>query len=289
MKLILSRKGFDSQYGGIPSPILPDGRLVSFPIPYEEPHHNYNNIYCDGVALAEYLESLSKGKISGEMSCHLDPDLSEFTTNRQVGWRPVYGQVDVSQSHLSNEGVGVGDVFLFFGWFRQTEFVSGKLRYCPKAPDLHVIFGWLEIGEVVRPSKEYLSCNQWLCQHPHCCGDGYSDNNTLYIAKQCSSFLDSCESRFGGGVFPHFNQSLQLTKDGQSRSVWKLPLCFDFDDTTKGLSYHRDRSLWTNCGDHLELRSRGKGQEFVLSTECSSSVSEWVKGLLLGNLTSRCI
>ena len=33
MKVILSRKGFDSSYGGIPSPILPDGRLVSFPIP----------------------------------------------------------------------------------------------------------------------------------------------------------------------------------------------------------------------------------------------------------------
>lgn len=33
MKIILSRKGFDSSYGGYPSPILPDGSLLSIPIP----------------------------------------------------------------------------------------------------------------------------------------------------------------------------------------------------------------------------------------------------------------
>ncbi|MGC9779576.1 MAG: hypothetical protein HZR80_10075 [Candidatus Heimdallarchaeota archaeon] len=33
MKVILSRKGFDSSYGGHPSPILPDGTLISLPIP----------------------------------------------------------------------------------------------------------------------------------------------------------------------------------------------------------------------------------------------------------------
>ncbi|MHA1435339.1 MAG: hypothetical protein ACTSO7_15970 [Candidatus Heimdallarchaeota archaeon] len=33
MKVILSRKGFDSANGGYPSPILPDGTLLSIPIP----------------------------------------------------------------------------------------------------------------------------------------------------------------------------------------------------------------------------------------------------------------
>lgn len=32
MKVILSRKGFDSTYGGYPSLILPDGELISLPI-----------------------------------------------------------------------------------------------------------------------------------------------------------------------------------------------------------------------------------------------------------------
>jgi len=36
MKVILSRKGFDSAYGGYPSPILPDGKMVSLPIPLED-------------------------------------------------------------------------------------------------------------------------------------------------------------------------------------------------------------------------------------------------------------
>ena len=36
MKVILSRKGFDSSYGGYPSPILPDGRMVSLPIPLDD-------------------------------------------------------------------------------------------------------------------------------------------------------------------------------------------------------------------------------------------------------------
>jgi hypothetical protein len=36
MKIILSRKGFDSSYGGYPSPILPDGKMVSLPIPLKD-------------------------------------------------------------------------------------------------------------------------------------------------------------------------------------------------------------------------------------------------------------
>ena len=33
MKIILSRKGFDSSCGGVASPILPGGEIVSLPIP----------------------------------------------------------------------------------------------------------------------------------------------------------------------------------------------------------------------------------------------------------------
>ena len=33
MRLIFSRKGFDSQYGEVPSPILPNGQMISLPIP----------------------------------------------------------------------------------------------------------------------------------------------------------------------------------------------------------------------------------------------------------------
>lgn len=33
MKVILSRKGFDSEYGGSPSPLIEDEIVQSFPIP----------------------------------------------------------------------------------------------------------------------------------------------------------------------------------------------------------------------------------------------------------------
>lgn len=45
--------------------------------------------------------------------------------------------------YLENQGVTVGDLFLFFGWFRQAEIVNERYRFVRKAPDLHVIYGWL--------------------------------------------------------------------------------------------------------------------------------------------------
>ena len=36
LKVILSRKGFDSSNGGCPSPIMPDNTLLSFPIPSDD-------------------------------------------------------------------------------------------------------------------------------------------------------------------------------------------------------------------------------------------------------------
>ncbi len=36
VKLILSRKGFDSSSGGVPSPIFSDGRMLSLPIPEQD-------------------------------------------------------------------------------------------------------------------------------------------------------------------------------------------------------------------------------------------------------------
>lgn len=50
MRIIISRKGFDSKYGGVPSPILPDGRLLSLPIPLAD-NLTYSEIRCDGASV----------------------------------------------------------------------------------------------------------------------------------------------------------------------------------------------------------------------------------------------
>lgn len=42
MKIILSRKGFDLGYGGYPSPILPNGEMVTNLIPVIEEDIKYN-------------------------------------------------------------------------------------------------------------------------------------------------------------------------------------------------------------------------------------------------------
>ena len=44
MKVILSRKGFDSSNGGIVSPIFEDGTMVSFPIPSDDKDTFSNSI-----------------------------------------------------------------------------------------------------------------------------------------------------------------------------------------------------------------------------------------------------
>ncbi len=73
--MILSRKGFDSTYGGCPSPILPYGTMVSMPIPGTSMDCKYSDISFPGGGT--YLDAwdslIPRGKKA--MNCHLDPDI----------------------------------------------------------------------------------------------------------------------------------------------------------------------------------------------------------------------
>lgn len=55
MKIILSRKGFDSSNGGIPSPILPDGTLLSIPIPGKFDNLSFDDLNYNGVSFSNIL------------------------------------------------------------------------------------------------------------------------------------------------------------------------------------------------------------------------------------------
>lgn len=149
MKVVFSRKGFDSQYGGMPSPILPDGRLLPLPIPSTRDSATLADLDFADASLDQLLCDLSAGKHGLQTHVHFDPDLGGRHVANLVNWRPALGQTGSAQSHLSRHGIGAGDVFLFFGWFRLTECTGGKWRFAPGAPDLHVLFGWLEIDEVL--------------------------------------------------------------------------------------------------------------------------------------------
>ena len=123
MKIIISRKGFDLSNGGIPSPILPDGTLLSFPIPGKFDNLSFDDLNYNGVSFSTILRQLrGKEDKTNHYNCHLDPDIREGLRNVPVSdWKPAFGQINSSQGLLRNQNVTVGDLFLFFGWFRQTE------------------------------------------------------------------------------------------------------------------------------------------------------------------------
>src|SRR4051812_19294963 len=134
MRIILSRKGFDSSYGGVPSPILPTGELLSLPIPETCPskqHARYCDVRFGGATLDELIARLAPNRTPLEF-VHLDPDLRRESLNRHPEWRPAFGQALAAESHLVAQGVEPGDLFLFFGWFRQ---IDTNWRYVRGAPD----------------------------------------------------------------------------------------------------------------------------------------------------------
>ena len=65
MKIILSRKGFDSSLGGYPSPIFPDGKLCSIPIPSRDgfDKYTYSMINYDSTNLGKIVFDLTNSKI----------------------------------------------------------------------------------------------------------------------------------------------------------------------------------------------------------------------------------
>ena len=58
MKVVLSRKGMDSRAGGIPSPILPDGTLLSLPIPNEKSGVPYGDLVYKGRTYQQIIQQI---------------------------------------------------------------------------------------------------------------------------------------------------------------------------------------------------------------------------------------
>lgn len=292
MRLVFSRKGFDSSArrpgrpdasGGVPSPIFPDGSLVSLPIPSPRDRRTYGELVYRGRPLAPVVEALTGGRVGAGDGLHLDPDLRADAVPRPAGWRPAYGQNGAAQAHLDNQGVGAGDLFLFFGWFRAVAETAEGLAYVRGEPDLHVIFGWLQVGEVHRPTRQRGTTPAWAAGHPHVVGaDVREDNNALYVAAPRLSLPGLDGAWPGGGVFGRVSPGLILTAPGRSRSIWRLPGWFHPAGRASALSCHARAGAWTAAGEHVLLRSSGRGQEFVLDCGDYPEAGAWVAGLFAG-------
>lgn len=283
MKIILSRKGFDSATGKVASPVLPSGELCSLPIPSSVASNSpirYADIMAGDISLGTLVRDLTHGKREVESEeVHLDPDLRYSSLHREAGWKPIFGQDGAAESHLQRQGVAEGDIFLFFGWFRQTELVDRRYRYVKDAQDCHYIFGWLQIERRI-PVSRRSELPSWALYHPHCSREQHSRLDSLYVSTDCMQLPGVDQTLPGGGVFTIADDTLRLTCPGSLRSTWQLPGWFYSQERVPRLSYHTNPNRWSQHEGHTLLSTVGRGQEFVLDCEHYPEAAEWLAGIL---------
>jgi hypothetical protein len=206
------------------------------------------------------------------MEVHLDPDIREEVMARSVPFRAAFGQSGGSQSHLANCGVrkgeSEGDLFLFFGLYRQAEQGGPNgFRYVRGTKALHVIYGWLQVASICYVQADGVPAG--LERHPHALRSFIVenelsrqsvDNNTIYTACEQLSF----SSRAGYGVFEDFDsydagdpRRMTATNAG-SVTEWCLPSFFC------AMSNMGVQPL--AAGPYWYPNRRGRGQEFVFNT-----------------------
>lgn len=265
MKIILSRKGFDSSNGGCPSPIMPDGTLLSMPIPSEYNQDRYDELQYDGRRYSDILADINpSGKY---MHCHVDPDIRDDVRIKSIpDHRAAFGQIGAARGVLRNAHVEKGDIFLFFGWFRQTEYKDGKLRFVKRSDDfygsadLHVIYGYMQIGDIITDRAEI----QKFYWHPH--SRFTSDTNAIYLPSERLS-LD--KTKKGHGVLDCRTDRV-LTMKGKNRGTWN------------DLSFLRPQYVYgskKNSAGGEGLYYSGIWQELVVYE--SDGLLDWVKSVIM--------
>ena len=241
VKIVLSRKGLDSsdQGGRGISPIV-NGRPISIPIPTR---HRPSGTTYDDLGLGEVVGQATNGRLDGASYCHHDPMF-------EAG-RCAFGQAGAAQSHLSNTGVGLGDVFLFFGLFGNPDHSDRH----------HRIFGYLEVEEVIAPGSSPDSerlLQGFSRRHPHTIGD-WHPNNTIYVGKGTTAVA--------AGL------GLRLSSADGLASRWNVPPWL----RRAGLTYHAKPERW-GCDNTLHAVARG--QEFVSDVSGIAEAIPWLDRIM---------
>ncbi|MCP3673515.1 MAG: hypothetical protein GY829_03455 [Gammaproteobacteria bacterium] len=269
MKIVFSRKGFDSTAGGYPSLIFPDGTLFSIPIPSTNDKYRYSDldVHYEGDSIQTILNDLSGNHIrcnkwmpcnyvSNEQFCHYDP--LPFSKPEFTGI--ALGQADSAEGHLRNQGIGKGDIFLFYGWFRKIGKRNGSWCYIENEPDVHLIWSYMDVGDVIsldsnEQQKLALLKYPFLSDHPHV-GDQGHKKNGIYISDEYQ-------------YFPyHRKRCLTDMKSYKGRATWRLPQFFDQPESFSFLNNFKKEK------DDVVISYRGYGQEFVLNLDNVQSNQE---------------
>jgi len=271
VKIIFSRKGFDSATGGVPSPLI-DGRPVSLPIPTRMPTPVCFLDLANGIS--QLVSDLTKGRIAPDQPCHLDPDLDSDSLTRLPGWRGALGQVGAAQGHLANQGVGPEDVFLFWGLFRAASCRGGQWEFTG-APE-HRIYGWLQVEIVLAVGEEpkpTLVRYPWLASHPHV-ARGWPPNNTVYVARERLAIPGV---RAGVPGFGRLRNGIRLTSpESKQPSRWSIPAWLNPRSGGVGMTFH-PQERWSLDN---ELRTAARGQEFIADVGEHADALNWLAQIL---------
>jgi hypothetical protein len=250
MKVVFSRKGWDSGFGGKPSPIFPDGTLQSLPIACDpgSPHARQiapSALSAKGFSdLGAFIRAYHPRSSQGHT--HLDPDLDASAFPRADGWFPCFGQDDQAASHLDTSGVGIDDLFLFYGWFDDvTRTTGGWMR---SRSDRFVIWGWLQIGQIFAiPHIDAVPA--WLRYHPHVVQtSSHGSKNRIYVASPTLRIAnETIDGRSGGGVFGCVASHRTLTRTPGRRGLYPdhVPSWLQF-------SKFRQEHIWS-CEDPVAV------------------------------------
>ena len=271
MRIVLSRKGFDSAAGGAPSPVL-KGKMLSLPIPEKAGKGDAP----DDLGKAQW-QKYDKLNLPSEVKkycrkqsvyCHLDPDIREdFYNKKPQDWRPAFGQCGAAGGHLihrlnlqreTNDFADMEPVlFLFFGLFRDYTHRCGDYKKNFDGEEFHAIWGYMVARSyIVISSSNKEKCFSW---HPHTKMEKH-DNNILFIGEK-----DEC------GTFGYCDELVltDLNLRRSSKSKWKinaLPWFNRLKDGSVNMSYHLDTNKCFPADDRPYFQSRpGYGQEFVVS------------------------
>ena len=272
MKVILSKKGLDSSNSTKPI-LIANNELLFLPIPsnnkadkkYSEVFINNEKSLLDCCREKDINYVIIGGKkvpVDGETNCHLDPQLLDYFG--YAGFKGSFGQDLSAQGHLKNKEVKEGDLFLFYGWYKDKKdkfHTNGK----------HTIFGYLQIGEIIdnftpEHKQEIINKYPWLKDHPH--WNSKATNNTIYIAEENFTFDTSLK---GYGMFRYCSK-LDLTAGKKvQKTFWEVPALKDLEVSVKGV---HSNNYFDNLGQY---RIPPCCQELVID---SPQAEQWAINLI---------
>lgn len=191
--------------------------------------------------------------------CHLDPDLIRTVKKRRGEWCPALGQVGSAAAELKT--IEPGDCFIFFGNFRQAEHINGKFQFVKNSPEMHVIWGYLNVIDVFNKAQILSgSVSEKVKYHPH-----YRDPD--FSEESHNSIFASDEDYSGLFRFSQANILIATDQKNYKKSLWKaLPFLKPQSKRIKKVK----PGIWN---------SGGRGQEFVCTIKNKTKFEEWFNAL----------